>query len=233
MIKVTVWNEFLHERELDEIKKVYPNGIHEVIKSFLQEQEDIEVKTVTLNMPNQGLTRELLDDTDVLIWWSHALQEEVTDENARLVAEYVQRGMGFIGLHSAHMCKPLRFLLGTTMTLSWKDNDSEKIYVTSPSHPIAKGIPMSFELPHEEMYGEYFDIPKPDDVIFTGWFKGGCVFRSGVTFTRGNGKIFYFQPGHEEFPIYYDKTIQQIITNAVRWAVSDKLPAVRDNIQLM
>lgn len=232
MIKVTVWNEFLHEREYEGIKKVYPNGIHTAIKEFLEADNDIRVKTVTLDMPNQGLSRELLEETDVLIWWSHALQEEVTDENARLVAEYVQRGMGFIGLHSAHMCKPFRLLLGTSMTLSWKDNDSEKLFVTAPYHPIAKGIPMSFELPHEEMYGEYFDIPKPDDVVFTGWFKGGCVFRSGVTFTRGNGKIFYFQPGHEEYPIYYDENIQKIITNAVYWAVSEKLPAVRDNIQI-
>lgn len=232
MIKVTVWNEFLHERELDEIKKVYPDGIHSVIKEFLEKEDDIEVTTVTLNMPDQGISRELLDNTDVLIWWSHALQEELTDENARLVAEYVQRGMGFIGLHSAHMCKPLRLLLGTSMTLSWRDDDSEKLYVTSPVHPIAQGVPMSFELPHEEMYGEYFDIPKPDDVIFTGWFKGGCVFRSGVTFTRGNGKIFYFQPGHEEYPIYHDENVQRVIKNAVRWAVSDKLTDVRDNIHI-
>lgn len=233
MIKVTVWNEFKHERELEEIKRVYPDGIHAVIKDFLSREEDIDVKTVTLDMPGQGISRELLDDTDVLIWWAHACNEEVSDENAKVIAEYVQKGMGFIGLHSAHMCKVFRLLLGTTMTLSWRDDDSEKIYVTAPYHPIAKGIPASFELEHEEMYGEYFDIPKPDDVIFTGWFKGGCVFRSGVTFTRGNGKIFYFQPGHEEYPIYYNKIIQKIIINAVRWAVSEKLPSIRDNIHVV
>lgn len=230
MIRVTVWNEYLHEREYEGIRKVYPEGIHGAIKAFLTENEDIEVKCVTMNEPNQGLSRELLEETDVLIWWAHALHEDLTDENARLVAEYVQRGMGFIGLHSAHMCKPLRLLLGTSMTLKWRDDDSEKIYVTSPGHPIAKGIPDSFELPHEEMYGEYFDIPKPDDVVFMGWFSGGCVFRSGVTFTRGYGKIFYFQPGHEEYPIYCDENIQKIITNAVRWAKSEKVSNVRENV---
>jgi len=232
MINVTVWNEYLHEREIDEIKRIYPDGIHSVIKTFLEKEEDIKVTAVTLNMPDQGLNRELLENTDVLIWWSHALQEEVTDENARMVAEFVQRGMGFIALHSAHMCKPLRLLLGTSMTLSWRDDDSEVLYVTAPSHPIAKGVPMKIRIPNEEMYGEYFDIPKPDDVVFTGWFKGGCVFRSGVTFTRGNGKIFYFQPGHEAYPVYYDKNIQRIIINAVHWAVSEKLEQVRDNIHI-
>jgi len=230
MIKVTVWNEFLHEREYEDIARVYPDGIHGAIKDFLSKNEDIEVHCVTMKDENQGITRELLEKTDVLIWWSHALNEELTDENAKLVSEYVQRGMGFIGLHSAHMCKPLRLLLGTSMTLKWRENDSEKIYTTAPGHPIAQGLPDCFKLPHEEMYGEYFDIPKPDDVVFMGWFKGGCVFRSGVTFTRGYGKIFYFQPGHEEYPIYYDENIQKIITNAVRWAVGNKVEKVRDNI---
>ena len=230
MIRVTVWNENLHEREIPEIAKVYPEGIHGQIKSFLEEDNDIEVRCATLDEPGQGLSRELLEETDVLIWWAHALHEELTDENARLVSEYVQRGMGFIGLHSAHMCKPLRLLLGTSMTLKWRDDDSERIYVTSPSHPIAKGLPDYFELPNEEMYGEYFDIPKPDDVVFMGWFKGGCVFRSGVTFTRGYGKIFYFQPGHEAYPVYYDKNIQKVITNAVHWAKGERVPAVRDNV---
>ena len=230
MIRVTVWNENLHEREIPEIAKVYPEGIHGQIKRFLEEDNDIEVRCATLDEPGQGLSRELLEETDVLIWWAHALHEELTDENTRLVSEYVQRGMGFIGLHSAHMCKPLRLLLGTSMTLKWRDDDSERIYVTSPSHPIAKGLPDYFELPNEEMYGEYFDIPKPDDVVFMGWFKGGCVFRSGVTFTRGYGKIFYFQPGHEAYPVYYDKNIQKVITNAVHWAKGERVSAVRDNV---
>ena len=232
MIRVTVWNENLHEREIPEIAKVYPEGIHGQIKQFLSEDKDIVVRCATLDEPGQGLSKELLEETDVLIWWAHALHEELTDENARLVSEYVQRGMGFIGLHSAHMCKPLRLLLGTSMTLKWRDDDSERIYVTSPSHPIAQGLPDSFELPNEEMYGEYFDIPKPDDVVFMGWFKGGCVFRSGVTFTRGYGKIFYFQPGHEAYPVYYDKNIQKVITNAVHWAKSERVSAVRDNVHV-
>lgn len=228
MIRVTVWNEYIHEREYPGIGAVYPKGIHGAIADFLGTEEDIVVRTATLDMPGQGLTDEILSDTDVLIWWAHCAHDQVTDENARRVAEYVQRGMGFIGLHSAHYCKIFRLLLGTTMTLKWKDNDSEKLFVVNPTHPIAEGIPEEFELEHEELYGEYFDIPKPDDVVFEGWFKSGAVFRSGVTFTRGHGRIFYFQPGHEEYPIYHNPIIQKIITNAVRWA---KPAVIRDRLR--
>ncbi len=233
MIRVTVWNEYIHERELPEIAEVYPGGIHETIREFLNREEDIQVNCVTLDMPDQGLSEEILRQTDVLIWWGHAAHEQVSDESAARVAAHVLQGMGFIPLHSAHFCKPIKLLLGTTMTLKWKHGDREKIYTVSPSHPIAAGVPESFELEKEELYGEYFDIPKPDDVIFQGWFAGGAVFRSGVTFTRGNGKIFYFQPGHEEYPIYKHPVIQKIISNGVRWTASaNRLMAERDNVAL-
>lgn len=234
MIRVTVWNEYIHEREFpNTVGKVYPEGIHGQIASFLSENSDMEVVTSTLNESECGLSEELLSKTDVLIYWAHAAHDKVSDEAAARIAKHVQCGMGFIALHSAHFSKVLKLMLGTTMTLSWKDNDSEKLFVTCPSHPIAAGIKEMIELPDEELYGEFFDIPKPDDVVFTGWFKSGAVFRSGVTFTRGNGHIFYFQPGHEEFPIYYNPDIQKIITNAVRWAApSQRLEAVRDNIAL-
>lgn len=217
MIKVTVWNEFKHERELEEIKKVYPEGIHNCIAGFLGKCEDIQVRTATFEMPEHGLTEEVLGDTDVLIIWSHALQDEFSDEVAERVQQHVLSGMGLIALHSAHFSKIVKRLLGTTMTLKWKHGEQEKLWCLMPTHPIAAGIPEKIEIPKEEMYGEYFDIPKPDDVIFAGWFSGGQVFRSGCTFTRGLGKIFYFQPGHEEYPIYQMPEIQQIITNAVRY----------------
>lgn len=217
MIKVTVWNEFKHERELEEIKKVYPEGIHNCIAGFLGKCEDIQVRTATFEMPEHGLTEEVLGDTDVLIIWSHALQDEFSDEVAERVQQHVLSGMGLIALHSAHFSKIMKRLLGTTMTLKWKHGEQEKLWCLMPTHPIAAGIPEKIEIPKEEMYGEYFDIPKPDDVIFAGWFSGGQVFRSGCTFTRGLGKIFYFQPGHEEYPIYQMPEIQQIITNAVRY----------------
>lgn len=221
MIRVTVWNEYVHEREIPAIHEVYPEGIHECIRHFLEREEDIEVTCVTLDLPHQGITEELLKNTDVLIWWSHARQDEITDETVRLVQEAVLSGMGLIALHSAHYSRILRTLLGTSMTLHWRHGDREKLWCVCPTHPIAKGIPACVEIPEEEMYGEVFDIPRPDDIIFLGWFSGGEVFRSGVTFTRGHGKIFYFQPGHEEAPVYEQPEIQKIITNAVRWAKPD------------
>lgn len=218
MIKVTVWNEFFHEKEYKGIREIYPEGIHGCIADFLKKSSDIQTRTATLDEPEHGLTQDILDDTDVLIWWSHAKQEEVSDEVVERIHQRVLQGMGFIGLHSAHYSKIMKKLLGTSMTLRWRNGDRERLWCTCPSHPIAQGIPEYIDLPQEEMYGEFFDIPKPDDVIFTGWFSGGEVFRSGCTFTRGRGKIFYFQPGHEEYPVYHQPAIQQIITNAIRWA---------------
>ena len=217
MINVTVWNENLHERLQEEVRKVYPDGIHGCIAEFLCENEDVRVHIATFDEPEHGLTQEILDETDVLVYWSHMAQEAFSDEVAERIRQAVLNGMGLVALHSAHASKMMKKLLGTTMSLKWRHGDRERLFVTAPSHPIAQYIPESIELPVEEMYGEYFDIPKPDDVIFTGWFAGGEVFRSGCTFTRGLGKIFYFQPGHETYPTYYDKYVQRIITNAVFW----------------
>lgn len=217
MLKVTVWNEYKHERELEEIRKVYPEGIHGCIAGFLKEEADFCVRTATFDMEKHGLTEEVLQDTDVLIIWSHALQDEFLDEVAERVQKHVLAGMGLIALHSAHYSKIMKKLLGTSMTLKWKHGEREKLWCIAPTHPIAAGLPEVIEITQEEMYGEFFDIPKPDEVIFSGWFSSGHVFRSGCTFSRGYGKIFYFQPGHEEYPVYRISHIQQIIKNAVRF----------------
>ena len=233
MIRVTVWNEYIHEREYENIRRVYPDGIHGCICDFLEKEEGMQVRCATLDMPECGLSEELLCGTDVLIWWGHAAHEKVSDEAAARVAAHVRRGMGLIALHSAHFCKPLKLLLGTSMTLKWKECDRERLFTVAPSHPIAEGVPESFSLEKEELYCEYFDIPKPDDVVFEGWYESGAVFRSGVTFTRGNGRMFYFQPGHEEYPTYYEPVIRRVIVNAVRWARPvNRLTAERDNIQI-
>ncbi len=217
MIRITVWNENKHEQELDVVKKIYPEGIHGCIKDFLIREEDFEVHTATFYDEDHGLTEEVLSNTDVLIYWSHALQDQFSDEVAERIKRHVLSGMGLIALHSAHYSKMLRLLMGSTMTLKWKHDEEEKLWCLAPLHPIAKGIPECISIPEEEMYGEPFDIPKPDDVVFAGWFSNGYVFRSGCTFTRGKGKIFYFQPGHETNPTYHIPEIQRIIVNAVRF----------------
>ncbi len=218
MIKVTVWNEYVHEQKNEEVAKIYPNGIHSAIAEFLK-CDDIEVRTATLQDPECGLTEEVINDTDVLLWWGHVRHGEVPDEVAERVRDAVLKGMGFIALHSAHHSKPFKMLMGTTCNLSWReDGDMERIWNINVAHPITQGIGRYFELAHEETYAEPFNIPEPDENIFIGWYESGEVFRSGCTYHRENGRIFYFQPGHEMFPTFYDENVQTVIRNAVRWA---------------
>lgn len=218
MIRVLVWNENYHEQIQPEIKAIYPNGIHGAIKDFLSKDEELEVKTATLEDPECGLTEEVLENTDVLIWWGHVKHFDVPDEIAARVQRHVLKGMGFVALHSAHHSKPFRMLMGTDCGLRWRDGDRERVWNINPSHPIARGIGDYFEIEKEEMYGEQFHIPDPDEIVFLGWFAGGEVMRSGCCFKRGCGKIFYFQPGHEANPTYYNENVQKVIDNAVHWA---------------
>lgn len=225
-MKVTVWNENIHEKTKPEVTALYPNGLHGCIAEFLK-ADDVEVRTATLDDEECGLTEEVLADTDVLIWWGHAGHNEVPDEIVERIHKHIVGGMGLIALHSAHFSKIFKKVMGTSCTLKWRDGDRERVWTVMPGHPIAQGVDESFVLETEEMYGEPFDIAKPDDVVFMGWFKGGEVFRSGCTWTRGNGKIFYFQPGHETNPIFKNKNVQRILQNAVRWACP-----VKKNIEM-
>jgi trehalose utilization protein len=218
MIRVLVWNEFKHEQEKENVAAVYPDGIHNTIKRFLETEEDITVKTATLYDENCGITKEILDETDVLFWWGHGAHSKVPDEVAALVRDAVLEGMGMIFLHSAHHSKPFKLLMGTPCNLTWRESaDSEVLWVIDPAHPITRGIDRYFCLDHEETYGEPFSVPNPDKVLLIGGFSGGEVFRSGCLFQRGNGQIFYFQPGHETVPTYHNTEIQTVIRNAVRF----------------
>jgi trehalose utilization protein len=218
MIRVTVWNEFLHEKVHEEVARIYPEGIHNAIARGIAE-DGIAVRTATLEEPEHGLTEEVLGETDVLIWWGHMGHDKVEDAIVDRVHRRVLDGMGLIVLHSGHFSKIFRRLMGTSCDLKWREaNERERLWVVNPAHPIAAGLPECITLEHEEMYGEHFDIPAPDEVIFISWFEGGEVFRSGCTFHRGQGRIFYFRPGHETYPTYRNPQILQVIRNAVRWA---------------
>lgn len=218
-INVTVWNEFRHEKRSEHIAKIYPEGIHGAIASYLGKDNNITVRTATLDEPEHGLTAEVLDDTDVLIWWGHTAHKEVSDEVVSRIQERVLCGMGLICLHSSHLSKIFTRLMGTSCTLKWREiGEKERLWVVDPGHPIAEGVDECTIIEHEEMYGERFDIPHPDALVFVGWFQGGEVFRSGCCYQRGNGRVFYFQPGHETYPIYHDEKILKIIKNAVLWA---------------
>lgn len=217
MIQVTVWNEFRHEKTDETVQAIYPNGIHEQIASFLGEDQ-FEVRTATLDEEEHGLTEEVLNETDVLIWWGHMAHDEVADDIVDRVQNRVLQGMGLIVLHSGHFSKIFKKLMGTSCDLKWReDGRHTRVWNVNPSHPIAEGVSEYFELEQEEMYGEHFDVPAPDELIFVSWFPGGEVFRSGMTYRRGNGKIFYFQPGHETYPSYYNKDVQRVIKNGIHW----------------
>ena len=224
-IRVTVWNEFRHEKTDQEVADVYPDGIHAQIAKFLSAEAGIETATATLDEPEHGLTEEVLANTDVLIWWGHMAHGEVADEIVDRVQQRILNGMGLIVLHSGHFSKIFRRMMGTNCSLKWREaGERERLWVTDPAHPIAEGLGEFFEIPHVEMYGEFFDIPTPDATVFTSWFQGGEVFRSGVAYHRGKGKVFYFRPGHETFPIFFQAEVQKVILNAVRWAAPTKGP---------
>ncbi len=220
-INVTIWNEFRHEKEHKTVQKVYPKGIHAPIKEYL-EKEGCQVRVGTLDDKDQGLPQKVLDDTDVLIWWGHMAHKEVKDELVDRIQARILAGMGLIVLHSGHESKIFRRMMGTSCGLVWReDHEMENLWVVNPYHPISAGLEPVIVLDHEEMYGECFDVPPPEEIVFISWFEGGEVFRSGCTWHRGRGKIFYFRPGHEMYPTYHDKDILHVIANAVRWAKFD------------
>lgn len=218
MIRVTIYNEYVHEREDEAIREVYPEGIHMTLKQQL-EDEEITVRTVTLDDLPDGLSDEVLAETDVLIWWGHIRHREVPDEVALRVQQAVLKGMGAIFLHSAHHSKPFRLLMGTSCNLTWReDGDSELVWVINPAHPIAQGIGRFIKLEHEEAYGEPFTVPEPDELVFIGTYDGGEVFRSGCCYRKENGRVFYFQPGHETYRTYHHPDVIRVLKNAIHWA---------------
>ena len=226
-IRVTVWGEYRHEKRNPQVAAVYPDGMHNAIADGLKEKGGVTVRTATLDEPEHGLTQAVLDSTDVLTWWGHMAHDDVKDEIVERVRQRVLDGMGLVVLHSGHFSKIFKALMGTSCDLKWREaNEKERIWVVEPGHPIAAGLPDAFELEHEEMYGERFDIPAPDTLVLLSWFQGGEVFRSGCCYTRGKGRIFYFRPGHETFPTYFNPMVRQVIYNGVQWVYQPASPKV-------
>ncbi|MEO1637950.1 MAG: ThuA domain-containing protein [Pseudomonadota bacterium] len=217
-IKAIVWGENVHEQTNGIVANIYPDGMHAAIAASLR-SAGIDASTATLQEPEHGLTEARLANTDVLLWWGHAAHGDVDDAVVDRVADHVLSGMGLILLHSAHFAKIFKKLMGTACNLTWREaGERERLWVTSRNHPIAAGLPDHFELENEEMYGEPFGVPEPLETVFISWFRGGEVFRSGLTYKRGAGNIFYFRPGHETYPTYHDANVQRVIANAVNWA---------------
>jgi trehalose utilization protein len=232
MTRVTVWSEHRQERSDPAVAAVYPDGIHAAIADGLRDA-GLDVGVATLDEPEHGLAEDVLAATDVLTWWGHLAHEEVDDAVVDRIQRRVLDGMGLIVLHSAHHSKIFRRLMGTTADLKWREaGERERIWVIDRSHPIADGLGDSFVLDEEEMYGEPFDVPAPDQLVLVSWFEGGEVFRSGCCYARGRGRIFYFRPGHETHPTYLQPDVRRVIANAVRWAAGPRgAPIVLANQQ--
>jgi trehalose utilization protein len=218
-IRAVVWGENVHDQESEIVAQIYPQGMHACIADALNEDADIEATTAILQEPDHGLTEARLAATDVLVWWGHAAHGAVDDAVVDRVCEAVWSGMGMIFLHSAHFAKPFKRLMGTPCNLTWREaGERERLWVTSRNHPITRGLPDSFELENEEMYGEPFGVPEPMETVFVSWFQGGEVFRSGLTWRRGAGNVFYFRPGHETYPTYHNQQVQTVLRNAAHWS---------------
>lgn len=224
-INTIVWGENVHEQSNKAVADLYPDGMHHCIAAALNTDRAISATTATLQEPEHGLPAARLAETDVLVWWGHAAHAEVNDAVVERVVEHVWAGMGLILLHSSHFAKVFKRLMGTPCNLTWREaGERERLWVTSRSHPIAHGLPTFFELENEEMYGEPFAVPEPLETVFISWFQGGEVFRSGLTYRRGAGNVFYFRPGHETYPTYHDDNVKTVLRNAVHWASNEKLP---------
>jgi trehalose utilization protein len=218
-IRTVVWGENVHEQENPVVRGIYPDGMHSTIAAALNENKAISATTATLQEAEHGLTEKRLAETDVLVWWGHAAHGKVDDAVVERVQQRVWQGMGLIVLHSSHFSKIFKRLMGTPCSLKWREaGERERLWVINRNHPIARGLDDRFELDMEEMYGESFTVPEPLETVFISWFEGGEVFRSGLTFQRGAGKIFYFRPGHETYPTYHDRNVRQVLRNAVEWA---------------
>lgn len=219
---ITVWDEALQLSD-EKVREVYPDGIARVIGDYLKKALGCEVTCTHAKMEDWGLPGELLKRTDVLIFWAHKTHGCFPDALAAQLCQRVLRGMGLIVLHSAHLSKIFKQLMGTSCTLKYRYDDYVRIWTVDPTHPIAQGLPEYFDLENEEMYGEYFDIPKPDDVVFASWFLGGNIFRGGCTWRRGYGKVFYFQPGHETDRAFYNENVLKILLNGAKWAFPQEI----------
>jgi trehalose utilization protein len=223
-MRVTVWNENIHEQTEPEVARLYPDGIHGAVASAVRGVA-AEVRTATLDEPEHGLTDETLANTDVLVWWGHIAHDRVDDNVAGRVKRHVLAGMGLVVLHSGHFSKIFKLLMGTTCALTWRDSGArELLWTVKPSHPVARGIPNPVVIPAQEAYCEPFDIPEPEELVFISSFGEGQVLRSGCAYHRGHGRVFYFGPGDQKYPVYHQPEIRQVIANAARWAAGERRP---------
>ncbi|MDG9701395.1 ThuA domain-containing protein [Streptomyces sp. DH37] len=216
-ISVTVWTECGPDDAA--VSAVYPEGMHGAIAGGLAPHADLRVRTATMDEEDHGLGGTVLDETDVLFWWGHNRHDEVDGGIVARVRARVLEGMGLVALHSSAESAVFRSLMGTSGRISgWRHGDREVVWTVDVTHPVAAGVPQPMVIPEQEMYAEPFDVPAPDELVFLSSFAGGEVFRSGIAWRRGLGRVLYFSPGHEEYPVYRREDVRTVLANAAFWA---------------
>ncbi len=213
-LRVRVWCEGTAPRS------VYPDDVDGALGEDLTRREGLTVHRARLNDPDAGLSDAALDATDCLIWWGRLRHGDVPDDRARAVVERVKAGrLGFVALHASFASKPFQTLMGTPCEPeAWRNDGSpEHVVVQEPNHPLARGI-QPFTIPQSIMYAEPFAVPKPEAVVLVSSWGQGETFRSGLTWTVGQGRVVYFRPGHDAFPVLFHPSVRQVIANAVQWA---------------
>jgi trehalose utilization protein len=217
-MRVVVFNEGFHERTEPEVARRYPDGIGGAVASAVAEHAGAGTTALAVTQDEPGYGEAALG-ADVLVWWGHARHHEVPDELAAALRDRVLAGMGLVVLHSGMGSKLFKALMGTSCALRWRHGDDRHlVWTVQPGHPIAAGVPHPIVLAADEMYSEPFDVPPPDELVFISSFSGGEVLRSGACWTRGSGRIFFFGPGDQGYPVYQHPEVRRVIGNAVRWA---------------
>ena len=213
-IRVRIWCEGTAP------KSVYPRDIDGALGDFLGKRKDLVVSRARLDDADVGLSDGALDATDALIWWGRLRHADLPDSRARAIAARVRAGkLGFIALHASCLSKPFVELMGGPCELGGfrEDGRPERVEIKDRDHPIARGV-APFTIPRTSMFAEPFKVPKPDSIVMMSTFDRGETFRSGMTWTVQKGRVAYFRPGHDGFPVFFHPSVRQVIANSVAWS---------------
>jgi trehalose utilization protein len=233
-INVLVWDE---QQDVQVKSGAYKNFLGNAVAEFLSKTDGLQVVSANINEPDQGLADDRIAAADVVVWWGHVRHKDVNDSKVESIVAKVKAGKaGFVALHSAHYSKPFKNLMGTNCGFKKVDANKNEgfvqhLRVVSPMHPIAKGV-KDFDIPKTEIYGEPFEVPMPDAIVLYGHWDTGDSFPDVCCWTVGGkgvssaaakaanpgGRVVYFRPGHETFPIFHQPEVQRVVTNCVLWA---------------
>lgn len=213
-LRVHVWCEGTAPRA------VYPNDVDGAVADHLGKLPTLQVRRGRLADPSAGLAEDVLDATDVLLWWGHLRHDDVPNDRAEAVVRRVREGkLGLIALHSSCTSKPFKGLMGMACEPGgWReDGRPEHVKIVAPDHPIARGV-TPFTIPRSDMFAEPFEVPAPESVVLVSNWDNGETVRSGLTWTVGKGRVAFLRTGHDAFPVLFHPSVRQIIANATLWA---------------